>query len=123
MEYLDQARVIWQQFVPPSGQADTVQGELLRAVEKLRDEAIRNGNGNWDAGFDMLVDYLGETLPDPQLFTSQQIEDIIAILYRIGDPQAPILDDAPFDMLGDRVCDYYRHYGSRPRDHDPDLRR
>jgi hypothetical protein len=28
------------------GLADTVQGELLRAVEKLRDEAQRNGNVN-----------------------------------------------------------------------------
>ena len=36
MFYEDEARAIWKEFAPPSGQADTVQGELMRAVEKLR---------------------------------------------------------------------------------------
>jgi hypothetical protein len=48
-------RKIWRQFVPSAGQAETVQGELLRAMEKLRDEAARNGNGNWDEGFETLL--------------------------------------------------------------------
>jgi hypothetical protein len=47
--YFEEAQDIWKNFVPPSGQAATVQGELLRAIEKLRDEAMRNGNGNWAA--------------------------------------------------------------------------
>jgi hypothetical protein len=32
----DVAAWIWHDLVPKSGQADTVQGELLRAIEKLR---------------------------------------------------------------------------------------
>jgi hypothetical protein len=31
---------------------------MLRAVEKLCDEATRNGNGNWDSGFVLLLKYL-----------------------------------------------------------------
>ncbi|MEI9930892.1 MAG: hypothetical protein WDM89_10165 [Rhizomicrobium sp.] len=58
MRHLDEARKIWAEFVPKSGQADTAQGELLRAVEKLRDGAIRNGNCNWDQGFEILLGYL-----------------------------------------------------------------
>ena len=46
---------IWQNLVPKSGQADTVQGELLRTVEKLRWEAQENGNSNWDDGFLFLL--------------------------------------------------------------------
>jgi hypothetical protein len=46
MRYLDEAGAIWKTKVPPSGQADTIEGELLRAVEKLRWEAQGNGNIN-----------------------------------------------------------------------------
>lgn len=52
MDHFEEAKAIWHMFVPKSGQADRVQGELLRAVEKLRDEATRNGNINWDRGFE-----------------------------------------------------------------------
>jgi len=49
---------IWHNLVPPHGQASTVQGELLRAVEKLRWEAQENGNINWDDGFFTLLSFL-----------------------------------------------------------------
>jgi hypothetical protein len=49
------AKRIWKTCIPPSGKATTVQGELLRAVEKLRDEAQRNGNANWDDGHAILA--------------------------------------------------------------------
>ena len=49
---------IWHNLVPPRGQASTVQGELLRAVEKLRWEAQENGNINWDEGFLILLSFL-----------------------------------------------------------------
>jgi hypothetical protein len=56
--HFEEAKKIWQTYVPKSGQSASVQGELLRAVEKLRDEAIRNGNVNWTRGsrssFDIL---------------------------------------------------------------------
>jgi hypothetical protein len=38
-EYFKKAKSIWQSYVPKSGQSEFVQGELLRAIEKLRDEA------------------------------------------------------------------------------------
>jgi hypothetical protein len=38
---------LWKELVPPEGQANTVQGELIRAVGKLKDEAFRNGNQNF----------------------------------------------------------------------------
>lgn len=71
MNYFDEATEIWRRFVPPKGQADTVQGELLRAVEKLRDEATRNGNGNWDDGFEQLLSYLKLHLLDAEVYPPQ----------------------------------------------------
>jgi hypothetical protein len=67
---------IWRNLVPKSGQATTVQGELLRAVEKLRWEAQENGNINWDEGFVILVDYLKQTLNSQPTFTASELHTI-----------------------------------------------
>jgi hypothetical protein len=123
VDYLEEGRRIWSEFVPPSGQSDTVQGELLRAVEKLRDEAIRNGNCNWDQGFRILISYLRSHLLDKAVFSADQIDRTNSILKRLRRGSDPLLEDEPFDYLSDRVVDYYRHYGSKPHRHDAALRR
>jgi hypothetical protein len=123
MTYFQEAQTIWRTFVPASGQADTVQGELLRAVEKLRDESMRNGNGNWDDGFEILLAYLGAHLDDPQVFDVETRRRTAVILERLGRHKTPVLADEPFDELADRVVDYYRHYGSRPHTPNPALHR
>ena len=64
MHYFEEAQSIWKTYVPKRGQAETVQGELLRAVEKLRDESTRNGNVNWDDGFNLLLTYIEDRLTD-----------------------------------------------------------
>jgi hypothetical protein len=123
VDYLEEATAIWREFVPPSGQAETMQGELLRAVEKLRDEAIRNGNGNWDRGFEILLAYLERQLPDPAVFEPETIGAVRAILLRLHDQEYPLLEDAPYDYLADRVVDWYRGRGSVPHQFNPDLYR
>ncbi|MCI5057931.1 MAG: ankyrin repeat domain-containing protein, partial [Flavobacteriales bacterium] len=57
---------LWEELVPPSGNASSVQGELLRCIGKLTDEAFRNGNMNWGdkERFIGLVDYLRSNLLD-----------------------------------------------------------
>jgi|KBSMisStandDraft_5_1062788.scaffolds.fasta_scaffold1161813_2 hypothetical protein len=119
--YLAEAKGIWRQFVPPSGQSETVQGELLRAVEKLRDEAIRNGNGNWDEGFRILLAYLKQHLLDAKVFSPDQVERSKELLKRLRRGSDPLLEDEPYDYLGERVVDYYRHYGSKAHTHNPKL--
>lgn len=123
MDYFKEAQVIWRTFVPPAGQAETEQGELLRAVEKLRDEATRNGNGNWDVGFEILLAYLGQHLADPKVYDGATLARTQSILVRLKDYKDPLLDDAPFDELADRTVDYYRHYGSLPHARNPALHR
>ena len=114
MFYEDEARAIWKEYVPPSGQADTVQGELMRAVEKLRDEAIRNGNANWGKGFKILLRYLDQHLTDASVFPKTTRAETRKTLWRLRFAMLPVLDDDVYDRLGDRVVEYYRHYGSKP---------
>ena len=97
--------------------------ELLRAVEKLRDETIRNGNHNWDAGFEILIAFLKEKLFDVDVFSEPIILETKTILHRLEDFEYPCLNDEQYDKLGDRVVDYYKFYGSTPHIKNPDLKR
>jgi len=76
MKYFEEAKQIWVKYVPKSGQSDTVEGELIRAIEKLRYEAQNNGNVNWDLGFEQFCDYLWDVLNDTKTFNSAVIEEI-----------------------------------------------
>jgi len=86
---------IWRNLVPPNGQASTVQGELLRAVEKLRWEAQENGNINWDDGFLMLLSFLEHRLLSHPLFSEPDRQAIRADIYRLR-------NFTPVDELMDR---------------------
>ncbi|MEV4363293.1 hypothetical protein [Nonomuraea sp. NPDC049625] len=121
-QYAADARRIWQSYVPPRGQADTVQGELLRAVEKLRNEAQRNGNINWSDSFERLQAFLRSMLVDPTLFDEKDLRELIADLDRLADYERPAIDDAPFDRLTLRVVDWCRaHPEPMEHPHDPML--
>jgi hypothetical protein len=124
MKYLDEAKRMWRAFVPAKGQASTVQGELLRAVEKLRDEAMRNGNANWDEGFETLARFVRETLVAPGTFDATASAEIESDLARVSRPEPPVVDAGVFDHLADRVVEWYRsHPEPIPRTMDPTLRR
>jgi hypothetical protein len=123
LRYFDEARTIWMTKVPPAGQADTVEGELLRAVEKLRHEAHNSGNANWDEGFEILVSFLRAHLLDATVYPDDVVKAARAILDNISDPDRPVLVDEPYDELGDRVVEWYRHNGSRSHARNPNLRR
>lgn len=47
---------LWDELVPPSGPAPSMQGEMIRSIGRLTDEAYRNGNINWG---EMQVEMLG----------------------------------------------------------------
>jgi len=112
MEYFEEAKNIWRTFVPESGQAETVQGELLRAVEKLRIEALDNGNGNWDTGFDILLEYLEQRLLDNEVYSPEKLNKTKDRLMRLRDFDNPYLKDDLYDDLADRVVEYYKFYGN-----------
>lgn len=69
---------LWAKLVPNSGQAPTLQGELIRCTGKFTDEAFRNGNINWDSGYERLVRFVADALDDPGTFTPEQCQAIRA---------------------------------------------
>src|SRR6266542_1987495 len=92
-KYAKEYDALFDKLVPESGQADTVQGELLRAIVRLASECFRNGNMNWDDGFDVFVDFLWNHLPDPAIFDSVTIEEINEDLGQLG----PGTEEMDFD--------------------------
>lgn len=101
-------RWIWKNLVPPSGQAQTVQGELLRASEKLRDEAHRNGNLNWDNGFEILVNFLEKTLCDRKGLSRGSSELLRVDLNRLQDYNYPYIENDLFERIESHIYEFCR---------------
>ena len=74
---------LWARLVPTSGQATTVQGELIRCTGKLTDEAYRNGNANWGPGLERMTKFVGRTLADSHTFSPEQRSAIDGAVTRI----------------------------------------
>jgi hypothetical protein len=125
MRHLDEAKELWAKYVPQEGQADTKQGELIRAVEKLRHETMNNGNMNWDDGHRHFVEYLRTTLASDDCFTAEDKREIEADLDEVGEDGDGLPDgEGPYDRLADRVVEWNRaHPEPVPHEHIPDLDR
>ena len=72
LKHADTCKKIWHDHVPQNGQSDTVQGELLRRLEKIRDEAQRNGNINWDDNYESFCTFIKDTLLGSGLFEEER---------------------------------------------------
>ena len=82
-QYFDVCQNIWKTRVPRSGQASTLQGEMLRQAEKLRNEARDNGNLNWDDDFSWFCDFLKETFKESGVFEQDQLNQLLTVLETI----------------------------------------
>ncbi len=116
VEYFEEAKAIWKKYVPPNGQSETVEGELIRAIEKLRYEAQNNGNANWDVGFVRFCDYIWDSLNDDVVFKHHELKEIKNDVDELRNSVAPVFDDE----LYDRIIEWgLAHYGPIKRDLDP----
>jgi hypothetical protein len=95
---------LWDAHVPPSGAADTLQGELVRIVGKLVDQAYRNGNGNWDADHETMWRFVAAQITADLTFDDKDKASIRDTVEEI------IRDEACPDLSGDGST-YYRVNG------------
>lgn len=120
MKYFEEAKAIWKKYVPPNGQSETVEGELIRAIEKLRYEAQNNGNANWDVEFVRFCDYIWDSLNDDVVFKHDELKEIKNDVDELRNSVAPVFDDELYDRIIDRVIEWgLAHYGPIKRDLDP----
>lgn len=79
-KYFEQCGEIWQNYVPRSGKAEVLQGELLRELEMLRWEGQEKNNEDWNDEFSGFCDFLGETLCAKDFFDENEKARITAAL-------------------------------------------
>lgn len=106
-EYLKKEKHIWEEFVPPRGQAKYVQGELLRALAKLQDEAQRNGNINWDDGFKVLANYLLTTIEESKILDEDKLIEFKDDISTLLDYESPYTKDDLYTRIAHIVVDFY----------------
>jgi hypothetical protein len=120
-------RRLWEELVPQRGQGETVQGELLRCVGKLTDEAYRNGNENWDENFEIMARFIGETLDDPNVFSEDEIAKIRRSVAQIlSNHNSPDLSGhgSSYYYLAEQATKWCeRRRKPIPREIDPDLQK
>ena len=124
LSHLETCKRIWHDHVPERGQSDCIQGELLRQLEGLRNEAQGNGNINWDDNFEFFCDFIGKTLSESGVFDEDKKTKIIGCLsiiksrgkyacaYNSGeipdDKANPMLfayvDDDMYDYIADAIA-------------------
>ena len=118
---------LWKELVPAEGQADTLQGELIRIAGKLTDQAFRNGNMNWDADHERMWRFIGETIVDNPIFSvrdKEQMREKIEVIIR--EHECPNLsgDSSPYYFVSEKVVDWcIAHPASIPHVKNPSLGR
>jgi hypothetical protein len=112
---------VWDHLIPDSGQSLSIQGEIFRAIQKLRWEAQENGNINWDACFVMFIEFLQEHLVEKSELPAEAKSSIGQDLARLQDflpvdelendedaDQLPYVEDDLYDRLTRQAICYCR---------------
>lgn len=113
-QYQDEYRQLWKKLVPESGKAETLQGEAVRIIGRLASEYYRNGNMNWDSGYDAMLRFLSNTLQTSGNFDEDlagTIElDVDFIRQNAESGACPYTEEEDeYDRLTDRVVEWCRH--------------
>lgn len=109
-EYLEKAKYIWKTLVPPRGQADSVQGELLRALASLQDEAQVNGNINWDKGHEILANYLLHVIEDSKMLDDKKLKQFKHDITAPLKIRSPYLENDLYTRITHIIVDFYMKY-------------
>jgi hypothetical protein len=110
LQYPEIAQKIWKELVPATGPAATVQGELLRAVEALRDEAQRNGNAHFGRSHKRMAAFVRDTLVRSGVFDASEVGQIKVGTAKLMKRSRPYKNDDVYDLLVDKVCLFYKKY-------------
>ncbi len=97
-------------LVPQSGEAESVQGELVRAIRKLESDYYRNGSANFFPSYQRLATFLRQRLRLKSIFdeeTMRQIEEDIEIMRQHGRGLTGA-DENCYDRITDCVVEYCR---------------
>ncbi len=76
-------QMLWDYLVPPSGKAQTAQGEIIRIAGRVQHEFLGNGCVNWDKDFQKMLDaflkylQLGNGFNEEDLIIAQTLVELL----------------------------------------------
>ena len=94
----EQYEQLWSFFIPSSGAAKTVQGEVIRIPGRVRDELDRNGGGNWDRNYRKMLQALPQYLSLGSSLSEQELAETKELIAQVHGKD---FDDEP---RLDRLC-------------------
>ena len=74
---------LWDYLVPPSGKAQTAQGEAIRIAGRVNNEIMGNGGANWDSDYRKMLQIfpeylrLGNSLKDEDIVQAEKITKLL----------------------------------------------
>ena len=110
LQYPELVYKIWNEMVPREGPAPTVQGELLRSVEKLREEAQQHANAHYRKTHKRMAIFLRDTLLGSGIFDKNEKDRIRSEAGRLMKAGKPVVDDQLYDHLVNQVCVFYTRH-------------
>ena len=105
-QYLAECKYIWKNYVPESGQSEVLQGELLREIEKLRNEAKDNGNVNWDSNFSYFCENIKWKLSNMSIYSEEELLKITLVIDYLkytGENNICYSRDNLYDIVADAI--------------------
>ncbi len=78
-----QHRELWELLVPSSGQALTVQGEVIRITGRISDELYRNGGANWDKNYTLMAQSLLNMLQHENSLEDLDIQEATSMVRKV----------------------------------------
>ncbi len=107
-KFPDIVKHIRRNLIPVRGEAESLEGEMLRELDILRDEAYRNGNVNYSSTHKGYAKFILDNLTT---FTKTRNTDIIKIsgaVKKLMIPEQPYLEDDVYDYLTDEICIFHQ---------------
>lgn len=104
--------MLWADQVPLFGQSETVEGELLRAVERIRWQAFNYAHAHWDAHYDHFANYLREHL-------CKDYANLETDIDAISTPDTPCYTERVYDRIVVHIlkrCEKLSEYTKREID-------
>jgi hypothetical protein len=106
--YLNTANFLWDTYVPKEGQATTLQGELIRSIEKLEHEIAGNGKINWNEQHVILGRSLRDNLVNSGVFPSEIQREIWNDIDKLIRDEYEVCTDVDvYDRLTRRIVEWY----------------
>ncbi len=81
-------QTLWEYLVPPSGKAQTAQGEIIRIAGRVQHEFLDNGCINWDDDFRKMLDAFLQYLQLGNGFDEKDLESaqiLVTLLKENGE--------------------------------------